>query len=238
VHTNHLKHLCALALLFSFTTHAGIYHSGTLSAGTIPDGNLSGRQSSYTFSGITDYNISAVTVTLSLAGGYNGNLYAYLTHGSGTAVLLNRVGVGSSDPFGASGSGLSSLVLASTALNNIHFTLGSGTSGTYAPDGRAIDPLSAAAAFDSTPSGNALTAWNGTSPNGTWTLFFADTVTGGGAPGALSWSMDITAVPEPANVALGIFAGIFLLVAFVRSGLVRDLFQRCRVAVMQWVDAV
>ncbi len=45
-------------------------------------------------------------------------------------------------------------------------------------------------------------------PNNTWTLFFADT-----SPGIenslVSWSLDITAVPEPTNVALGLFAAVF-----------------------------
>ena len=31
-------------------------------------------------------------MTLNIAGGYNGDLYAYLSHGAGFAVLLNRVG--------------------------------------------------------------------------------------------------------------------------------------------------
>ena len=233
----HFKHLWALGLLLSFTTHAGLYSSGALSGGTIPDGSLVGMQSSYTFSDIYDYNITDVVVTLNVSGGYNGNLYAYLTHGSGTAVLLNRVGVGSSDSFGASGSGLTTLILSSSAANNIHFNL-SGTTGTYAPDGRAIDPLSVASAFDDLPPGNALTAWNGTSPNGVWTLYFADVVTGGGTPNLTSWSLDVTAVPEPANVALGIFAGLFGAVGLVRSRPVRTRVQRWWIGLNQWLDAV
>ena len=31
-------------------------------------------------------------MTLNLSGGWNGDLYAYLVHNSGFAVLLNRVG--------------------------------------------------------------------------------------------------------------------------------------------------
>ena len=55
-------------------------------------------------------------------------------------------------------------------------------------------------------------------PNGTWTLFFADVVTSGSSSTLLSWSLDITAVPEPVNVALGIFAGVFLVVSLARWG--------------------
>jgi len=234
----HFKYLLALGLLISFTTHAGLYSSGTLSGGIIPDGGSSGRVNYYTFSGIYDYNITDVTVTLNVSGGYNGNLYAYLTHGSGTAVLLNRVGVGASNPLGADGSGLITLILASTAVNNIHTSLGSETTGTFAPDGRNIDPLSAASAFDSASTAANFSAFNGTSPNGVWTLYFADVVGDSVSPNLTSWSLDVTAVPEPVNVALGIFGGISLLVIVVRNPRVRDRLHRCRVAIVQWVDAV
>jgi hypothetical protein len=42
-------------------------------------------------------------------------------------------------------------------------------------------------------------------PNGTWTLFLADESAGGGQSSLVSWSLSISAVPEPTNVALGIF---------------------------------
>jgi hypothetical protein len=90
-------------------------------------------------------------------------------------------------------------------LNNIHTSLGSGTTGTYAPDGRNIDPLSPPSTFDAAPSGNALTTFDGSSPNGTWTLFFSDVISGSGNPTLLSWSLDLTAVPEPVNAALAVF---------------------------------
>jgi hypothetical protein len=38
--------------------------------------------------------ITDVNVGLQLSGGWNGDLYAYLVHSSGFAVLLNRVGRG------------------------------------------------------------------------------------------------------------------------------------------------
>jgi hypothetical protein len=54
------------------------------------------------------------------------------------------------------------------------------------------------------------------SPNGTWTLFFAD-MSGGAESTVVSWGLDITAVPEPANVALGIFGGLFLVAGIWRA---------------------
>jgi len=48
----------------------------------------------------------------------------------------------------------------------------------------------------------------------------------------------VNPVPEPVNVALGIFGGVFLVVIAGRSQPVRDRVQRFRAAVVQWVDAV
>jgi hypothetical protein len=48
----------------------------------------------------------------------------------------------------------------------------------------------------------------------------------------------IAPVPEPVNVALGVFAGVFLVVSLAQSPPVRNRLHRCRVAVVQWIDAV
>jgi hypothetical protein len=48
----------------------------------------------------------------------------------------------------------------------------------------------------------------------------------------------ITAVPEPVNVALGVFGGVFALVLVARSRPVRARFQHWRAAAVKWVDAV
>ena len=52
--------------------------------------------------------------------------------------------------------------------------------------------------------------FNGLNPNDTWTLFFADSVPGDTTT-LNGWSLDITAVPEPINAALGLF-GVLLVV--------------------------
>jgi hypothetical protein len=69
-------------------------------------------------------------------------------------------------------------------------------------------------------------------------LFFADVSAGGGTSTLNGWSLDITAVPEPVNVALCIFAGVFLVVIVARSRPLRNQVQRWRVAVVQWINAV
>ena len=58
--------------------------------------------------------------------------------------------------------------------------------------------------------------YGGKDPNGVWTLFFADVSAGGGPATLNGWSLDITAVPEPVNVALAGFAGVMLTVVGVR----------------------
>ena len=60
-----------------------------------------------------------------------------------------------------------------------------------------------------------LTSFNSLNPNNTWSLFFADT-SSGGEESLTSWSLNITAVPEPASVALGIFAGVFVVAGLYR----------------------
>ena len=87
-------------------------------------------------------------------------------------------------------------------------------------------------------SGSPGIGFNGLNPNSTWGLVLWDNSSSGFENGLVGWSLDITAVPEPVNVALGIFAGVFLVVMLVRSRPVRDRIHRCRVVVVQWVDAV
>jgi hypothetical protein len=56
-------------------------------------------------------------------------------------------------------------------------------------------------------------AFDGQNPNNTWTLYFADAVNGD-ATTLNGWSLnitDISAVPEPVNIALGIFGGLVVI---------------------------
>jgi hypothetical protein len=75
-------------------------------------------------------------------------------------------------------------------------------------------------------------------PNSTWGLVLWDNSSSGIENALVSWTLDITAVPEPENVALGCFAGVFLVVSLVRSQRVRKRVHRWCVAVNQWLDAV
>jgi len=218
---NTLKLISVLALGCSITAQAGVYDntfsSGFANSGNIPAGNLSGWSDTETISGETGV-IGSVSVNLDISGGFNGSLYGYLEYDGVIVTLLNRVGVSSGNSFGYGDSGFD-ITLSSSAVNNIHsyqsgsYSLnGSGQlTGTWAPDGNTVSPISSPSSFNSNPGGTGLNYLNGLNPDGTWTLFLADVVSGGGAPQVISYGIDITTVPEPVNLALGIFAGLFIL---------------------------
>ena len=61
--------------------------------------------------------------------------------------------------------------------------------------------------------------FNGLDPNNVWSLLLWDNGSSGLENGVVSWSLDITTVsgvPEPINVALGVFGGLFAAVAVGR----------------------
>jgi subtilisin-like proprotein convertase family protein len=190
----------------------------------IPDGNPSGlaNTQNLNFSSIPNFSsIVDLTVTLNISGGFNGDYYAYLVNDTGGfAVLLNRVGRTSSNPVGFSDSGFS-ITLSDASPNNIHNYQsvsnpnGGMLTGTWAPDGRTADP---SVVLDTSPVNTSLSGFNGTNPNGQWTLFLADMDYG--EQGTLqNWSLTVTAVPEPSSVALAVLGlGICLGVRrFVRG---------------------
>lgn len=206
------KLLCAALLLMaaSGAPAALIYSSGTLNAG-IPDGNANGYQNTITISGLGSGQdvITDVNVTLNISGGYNGDLYVYLTHSSGFSVLLNRTGRTANDSFGYGDAGFN-VTLNDSASTDIHLYGGNGgaqLTGTWQPDARNVDP---ATVTDGSTRSAYLNSFNNLDPNGAWTLFAADR-SGGGQSTLVSWELDITAVPEPTTVALGIFGGLLMI---------------------------
>ena len=179
--------------------------SGTELNQTIYDASPSGITSTLLVGG-ADTSLTDVNVTLNVTGGYNGDLYAYLVAPNGTlVVLLNRVGTGSGNPsqnyFGYSTAGFDNVSLDDSATGGgIHNVANPGSQ----------PPVSY------TPDGGSLASFNGVDPNGTWTLFFADQA-GGNTSTLNGWSLDITAVPEPVNVALGIFGGLLAVAGLFKA---------------------
>src|SRR6266478_6370667 len=213
------------------TSNAALYieafNSGFANNGNIPDGSVTGWSDTRTLA-IGDNSITSISVKLNVSGGFNGDLYAYISHNGVLVPLLNRVGVAASSPgssFGYSNPGFI-ITLSSGAASDVHFygrnspdfNESGQLTGTWQPDGRIINPLLSPASIDQ---GNRLdfSSYDNQDPNGTWTLFFADASGGGGTSSLVSWELDVTAVsavPEPVNLALGIFAA-----AMIGSGAVR-----------------
>ena len=185
----------------------------------VPDANKNGLFMTTNLSIAGATTINAVTVSLDITGGYNGDLFAFLSGpNGGYAVLLNRVGVSNdASSFGYGNHGFD-IVLSDSAANDVHYyqsgsytTNGSGQlTGMWVPDGRNIDPKdSAPSLFGSTSPSALLSSFNGTNPNGVWTIFVADLSTGAQSQ-LVSWGLDIITVPESSVLALGIM-GLGLL---------------------------
>ena len=211
-----LKLLILVALLNTFGLQAALF---TLSSGTlntaVPDGNVNGLQSTLTFNDAYFDNVTDVNVRLNISGGYNGDLYVYLTHGSDISILLNRVGRTGGNSFGYGDAGFN-ITLDDAGASDIHSyggNSGNQLTGTYQPDARNSDP---ALVLQIAPRNAFLNAFNGLDANGGWTLFIAD-VSGGDVSTLVSWELDITAVPEPTTVALGVFGGMLALGGGLRA---------------------
>ena len=156
----------------------------------IPNNNILGVAETLNFSSALT-SISDVEVSLDIApGGYDGDYYAYLSYGTGFAVLLNRVGSTTANPSGSPDSGFNVTFSGSAANGDIHLENAGGglVTGTWQPDGRNVSPL---IALDTDPRTALLSSFDGLNPNGAWDLFIAD-VTVGGQGSLVSWGVTVT----------------------------------------------
>src|ERR1035437_7950300 len=202
--TKHLAVLTVTGLLAVASASAGII---TISSGTldtpVPDGNPGGIYSTMNVSGLGNLLGSGdnVSLTLNISGGNNGDLYAYLSFNGTLVTLLNRPGVTGGNPVGYTDAGFNNVTLSDGTYGNINTTPSPTTGGTYNP------------AADST----AFQGYNGMNTAGGWVLFIADMSGGDPSQSVLnSWSLSLDVVPEPVNVALGVFAVLLLAVAGLR----------------------
>jgi subtilisin-like proprotein convertase family protein len=177
-------------------------------AQTIPDNNASGLAFSFNLAADSPLFITDVTVGFTIVGGWNGDLYATLSHDSGFSVLLNRIGSSAANSGGSAVSGLS-IELADRYLEDVHTATANPLTGNYAPDGRFVNPFNA---VDTDPRTARFDSFTGLDPNGNWTLFIADV-----SPLAVStiqsWTVNVgVAVPEPGRLALvGLALGMGLI---------------------------
>ena len=205
-----MKNLTMIGMMATLLTTVMNAGASLYPIGSIPDGSPVGVSFTGTYDGAAaGATVSSLTVNLSISGGYNGNLYGYLVAPNGTLVmLLNQPGHtdGSTFGFGYAGSGLNVTLTDATTIGGNSVTSiqttaetpGQLFSGTYNAAGT-------------------LGTFNNSSANGEWTLFFADTTPGGGQAQLTGWSLDITPVPEPVNVAMAIFGVGFIGVGAVRG---------------------
>jgi subtilisin-like proprotein convertase family protein len=171
----------------------------------IPEGNPVGVVFTTSVTDIPAGNIvSGLTVGFNVSGGYNGSMYAYLVSPNGTKVtLLNQPGVTGSNPFGYGGSGFD-VTFSDAGTGNIQTTPetpGTVLTGVYQP----VDSLSGV---------------NGSLADGTWTLYFADLVLGGGSPtlNNVTWDITVTptGVPDSGNTLMLLSGGLATLAYFKR----------------------
>jgi len=196
---------------------SGSWNSGFSSSGVVPDGSATGWSDVRSLPIPGNQVVTDVNVTLSLSGGWNGDLYAYLTNPNspGVAVLLNRPGRTGGNPFGYSDAALT-ITLDDGAANGETHTYQSatgyatliGNASAWQPDGRSVNPFTVTG---SEPRTALLNVFNGSSPASSgWTLFVADLASGSQST-ITSWGLTITTVPEPHVILTGALAGALLL---------------------------
>ncbi len=209
--------------LLALTTQAAVViNSGTLGT-PIPDDTDTGLVHSLAVADSFSVGSVSVSLNLSVPGGdygWTGDLYAYLQHGAGLSVLLNRPGRTDGAPLGYGDNQSINVSFTDGAANgDVHnyrlnvtgsdvIPLTGPLTGAWQPDGRATDP---AISLTADPRTALLGQFNGLDSAGTWTLFLAD-LSGGGRLQLDSWGVELSAftpVPEPETV--GCVAAVALL---------------------------
>jgi subtilisin-like proprotein convertase family protein len=188
-----------------------------LEALVIPDGSSAGVSDTRTI-GVSTGELTSMSVSLDISTQFNGDIYGYLVHEDRIAILLNRSGTTASDRFGYADSGFRVTLSASPTDEDIHTYRSITTPGTGLPltgnwqaDGRLVDPDSV---INTDSRLGTLSVFNGCNPYGNWTLYLAD-LSAGGASSLNSWTLDITAIPEPAT-ATGLIGATLLGLAWWR----------------------
>jgi len=203
--------LCGLSLSM-VSASASLSYSYSGFGQQITDGSSVGITSIATVSGAGSIASSGdnVSVTLNLSGGNLGDLVAYLSFNGTTVQLLNRPGTGGNpSALGYTGNG-------SFVFNPVTLSDGNGTS----VDSYGGGSVSSAVSYNPTAGIFGFQAFNSqAAAAGNWTLFFAD-LSGGDGTNVTTlngWSLDITAVPEPVNMALGTFFGLLVVAGGLKA---------------------
>ena len=149
--------------------------------------------------------------------------HTYLSHNGVKVVLLNRPGLsGDVDGIGYVNGGYHVSLLDGGSGGNID------NAGSYS------DSSQVSGAYYASQGSAAFGGYNASSPSGNWVLFVSD-LSGGDISTLTSWSLTIDAVPEPVDVALGIFLAIMVVILVVRR---RDYFRQLAARMNTWINAV
>lgn len=206
----------ALIAVCSATTHASTTIVDFTVNTSIPDDSPTGVTDTQSIAGSTIVGIQSLEVRLKLSGGWNGDIFAYLSHDSGFSVLLNRPGKTSSDTIGSGSSGMD-VTFSDFAIVDIHTGISNSgfISGLYQPDARTTDPD---LVLDTSTRSAFLSSFNGLNANGSWTLFVSDNSPADEST-LLGWGLTITGTPEPSRALLVMFGlgGIVLRRRRVRA---------------------
>lgn len=215
-----LAGLCLFLAIAAFSADNDIESYTNSVNAAIPDADATGVSSTRTISNSGISALHGLELVLSISGGFNGDLYAYLQHGDSLSVLLDRVGKTTGSSFGYDDSGLIVHFNEAAPNGDIHVyravvTPDPGTplTGFWQPDARTADPNTVTT---SSPRSAGFSVFDGLNPNGQWTLFVAD-LSSGGQSVLVGWDLSISAspipVPEPGSISLTFLGGIFLLLS-------------------------
>ena len=149
-------------------------------------------------SGIVNPCVVGVSLTFTITGGWDSDYTLVLKHLSDDGLTSQ-----SATLFSALGG------YANSGFNNVTATSGSGSL------------IGASSTYTTTPISGVLglvnfSTFQNIAPTGDWILYATDNA--GGFNGTLGgWALNLDVVPEPVNVALGIFGGVLGLVALQRK---------------------
>jgi subtilisin-like proprotein convertase family protein len=208
------------ALLSLLST--GLFSANYTVNRAVPDGGFIGISDTRVVSTAL-HSVTNVRVRLKISGTYNGDLFCYVTHGSGYSVLLNRVGRTANSAFGYEDPGME-VTFEDGATNDVHdyrltvtgnhsIPLGTNLMGNWVADGRTNRP-SEVLDTDARPA--LLSGFTGLDPNGNWTVFVAD-VGAGDSHTLVSWGLEISGTEEPPGPTVATINGQVKLQAYLGS---------------------
>ena len=179
--------------------------TGFVNNGVVPDNDLSGLTLNETLTGWSG-NVTNLSVTLNLSGGWNGDIYAYLYHDGVMSVLLNQVGNPANGGLGYGDSGFNVTLTSDPAYASIH---------NYQDSSPTIVDGSVLGHWQ--PDGAGLGGFDGQATSGTWSFYFVD-LSPGGVMTINSVGLQMDVIPEPSTWLLATLGALGSWVARRKVG--------------------